>query len=213
MVAVWCVQRQFEFVKTNLELRQRMQLDAISSLAACIAQVAMFGYNVSKTTVNSRSDFACTSSRDGLARNWCVLKMWIQKQFSLPAKPRGFHLITREVLEQVSEIATWRVGLLHLFIQHTSASLTINENADPDVRTDMETVFNHIAPEKGLRLVHTIEGPDDMPAHVKSSLLGASISIPITNGQLALGTWQGIYLCEHRNHGGSRKLVATVTGE
>ena len=91
--------------------------------------------------------------------------------------------------------------------------LTINENADPDVRTDMETVFNHISPEKGLRLVHTIEGPDDMPAHVKSSLLGASISIPITNGQLALGTWQGIYLCEHRNHGGSRKLVATVTGE
>ncbi len=141
------------------------------------------------------------------------IEMWIQKQFSLPAKPRGFHLITREVLEQIPEIKQLRVGLLHLFILHTSASLTINENADPDVRTDMETVFNHLAPERGLPLVHTIEGPDDMPAHVKASLLGASTSVPITGGQLTLGTWQGIYLCEHRNHGGPRRLVATITGE
>ncbi len=141
------------------------------------------------------------------------IEMWIQKQFSLPAKPRGFHLITREVLERLPEIGQLRVGLLHLFIQHTSASLTINENADPDVRTDMETAFNHIAPEKGLPLVHTIEGPDDMPAHVKSALLGASTSIPIAAGELALGTWQGIYLCEHRNQGGPRRFVATITGE
>lgn len=122
-------------------------------------------------------------------------------------------MITAEVLDQLSEIESLRIGLVHLFIQHTSASLTINENADPDVRTDMETVFNHLAPEAGLSLVHTIEGADDMPAHVKSSLLGASTSIPITAGKLALGTWQGIYLCEHRNHGGPRRLVATVTGE
>ncbi len=139
--------------------------------------------------------------------------MWFQKQFSLAAKPRGFHLITREVVDRLPEIQQLRIGLLHLFIQHTSASLTINENADPDVRTDMETIFNHVAPEKGLALVHTIEGPDDMPAHAKSSMLGAATSIPITDGQLALGTWQGIYLCEHRNQGGSRKIVATIAGE
>lgn len=139
--------------------------------------------------------------------------MWIQKQFSLSERPRGFHLITHEVLERIPEIGQVRVGLVHVFIQHTSASLTINENADPDVRTDMETVFNHLVPEKGLPLVHTIEGLDDMPAHVKSSLLGASVSIPIALGKLALGTWQGIYLCEHRNHGGPRRVVATIAGE
>jgi secondary thiamine-phosphate synthase enzyme len=132
--------------------------------------------------------------------------MWIQRQFSLPAKRRGFHLVTREVLTELPELKQLRVGLLHLFIQHTSASLTINENADPDVRTDMETAFNHLAPERGLPFVHTIEGPDDMPAHVKASVLGASITIPISNGELALGTWQGIYLCEHRNQGGIRHM-------
>ncbi len=139
--------------------------------------------------------------------------MWIQREFSLTAKPRGFHLITREVLAQVPEISKLRVGLLHLFIKHTSASLTINENADPDVRIDMETYFNAIAPENGLPLVHTIEGPDDMPAHVKSSLLGCSVSIPISGGDLALGTWQGIYLCEHRNRASRRQLIATIHGE
>lgn len=139
--------------------------------------------------------------------------MWHQKQIQLAAKPRGFHLITHEVLDQLDELKQLRVGLLHLFIQHTSASLTINENADPDVRTDMETYFNTIVPEEGLALVHTIEGPDDMPAHVKSSLLGASVSLPIRDGQLALGTWQGIYLCEHRNRGGERRLLATLNGE
>jgi secondary thiamine-phosphate synthase enzyme len=139
--------------------------------------------------------------------------MWVQRNLTLSAKPRGFHLVTREVLAQLPEIAQLKVGLFHLFIQHTSASLTINENADPDVRVDMETYFNVIAPEKGLPLVHTIEGPDDMPAHVKSSLLGCSISVPISGGELAFGTWQGIYLCEHRNHGGRRNLVSTIHGE
>ena len=139
--------------------------------------------------------------------------MWVQKEFSLSAKARGFHLVTTEVLRNLPELEQLKVGVLHLFILHTSASLTINENADPDVRVDMETVFNHIAPEQGLPLVHTLEGADDMPAHVKSSLLGASVSIPIRNGSLALGTWQGIYLCEHRNHGGSRTLIATLHGE
>ena len=139
--------------------------------------------------------------------------MWFQTEFSLVARRRGFHLVTREVLAELPELADITVGLLHLFIQHTSASLTLNENADPDVRVDMETFFNSIAPEVGLPLVHTIEGPDDMPAHVKSSLLGASVSIPIRDGKLALGTWQGIYLCEHRNRGGSRRLVATIQGQ
>jgi secondary thiamine-phosphate synthase enzyme len=139
--------------------------------------------------------------------------MWVQKEFSLSAKPRGFHLVTTEVLRNLPELEQLKVGVLHLFILHTSASVTINENADPDVRVDMETVFNHIAPEKGLPLVHTLEGADDMPAHVKSSLLGASVSIPIRNGSLALGTWQGIYLCEHRNRGGSRRFIATLNGD
>ena len=137
--------------------------------------------------------------------------LWKQKQFSLKARPRGFHLVTREIVEQLAELREIQVGLLHVFILHTSASLTINENADPDVRTDMETVFNHVVPED-LDLVHTIEGPDDMPAHVKASMLGASVSIPIRDGELVLGTWQGIYLCEHRNQGGARSIVCTITG-
>lgn len=139
--------------------------------------------------------------------------MWIQRELTLPAKSRGFHLVTHEIIAELPELETLRVGLFHLFILHTSASLTINENADPDVRTDMETFFNHIAPERGLSLQHTLEGPDDMPAHVKSSLLGASISIPIRQGSLALGTWQGIYLCEHRNRGGRRRFIATLQGD
>ncbi len=139
--------------------------------------------------------------------------MWIQKAFRLAPKPRGFHLITNEILDEIPEIQRFSIGLLHLFIQHTSASLTLNENADPDVRVDLETCFNAIVPEAGLPLVHTLEGPDDMPAHVKSSLLGSSVNIPIRRGSLALGTWQGIYLCEHRNRGGSRQLVATMNGQ
>ena len=137
--------------------------------------------------------------------------VWHQTRFALKARPRGFHLVTREVVDQLPEVKRIRVGLLHLFILHTSASLTINENADPDVRTDMETVFNHVVPED-LPLVHTIEGPDDMPAHVKASMLGAGLTLPIGDGQLLLGTWQGIYLCEHRNQGGTRYIVATLHG-
>lgn len=138
---------------------------------------------------------------------------WIQKEFSLKARPRGFHLVTREVLEQLPELREIETGILHLFIQHTSASLTINENADPDVRGDMERHFNHAVPENAPYYVHTLEGSDDMPAHIKASLLGPSLSIPVGRGQMRLGTWQGIYLCEHRNHGGARRIVATLFGE
>jgi secondary thiamine-phosphate synthase enzyme len=131
-----------------------------------------------------------------------------QVEFSLPAFQRGYHLITRVVEEQLPELP--KVGVLHLFIKHTSAGLTINENADPSVRVDFESIFNKLVPENMPFLTHTMEGPDDMPAHIKASLVGSSVSIPISNGQLNLGTWQGIYLCEFRNYGGSRKLVATV---
>lgn len=139
--------------------------------------------------------------------------MWQQKIIHLSEKRRGFHLITDEIAHNLPEIHTLSVGLVHLFIQHTSASLTLNENADPTVRTDMESHFNHFVPERAAYYQHTYEGDDDMPAHIKASLLGASISIPVTNGRLNLGTWQGIYLGEHRNHGGSRRVIATISGE
>lgn len=137
---------------------------------------------------------------------------WVQRSLRVASKSRGFHLVTREVVEALPELAKFRVGLLHVFIQHTSASLSINENADPDVRQDLERSFNRIAPED-FPYRHTCEGPDDMPAHVKASLLGSSLSIPVADGRLALGTWQGIYLCEHRNHGGPRSLLLTLYGE
>ncbi len=139
--------------------------------------------------------------------------MWIQKEIHLKPKARGFHLITREVCQNLPEIGQMRVGVMHLFIQHTSASLTINENADPTVREDMEAHFNQIVPENAPYYKHTLEGADDMPAHIKTVTVGHSISVPVTDGQLALGTWQGIYLGEHRNHGGSRRLIATLWGE
>lgn len=134
-----------------------------------------------------------------------------QIQFSLRGRNRGFHLITEEVLRNLPSLP--KVGLLHLFIQHTSAALSINENADPDVRTDMESIFNRLVKEREPYYVHTFEGADDMPAHAKSSIVGAGLTIPITNGRLNLGTWQGIYLCEFRNYGGSRRVVATIIGE
>jgi secondary thiamine-phosphate synthase enzyme len=137
---------------------------------------------------------------------------WIQRQLTLPARPRGFHLITSQVVDGLPELARVRVGLLHVFIQHTSASLTINENADPDVRTDLESAFNALAPED-LPYVHTCEGPDDMPAHIKAAMLGSSVSVPVRDGRLVLGTWQGLFLCEHRNDGGPRRLVLTLYGE
>lgn len=128
-------------------------------------------------------------------------------EIRLQAYPRGFHIITREILENIDLPEN---GILHLFIKHTSAGLCINENADPDVLTDFESIINHIVPENLPFLRHTLEGPDDMPAHVKAAFVGSSVSIPIINSNLALGTWQGIYLCEFRNHGGSRKLIATI---
>lgn len=139
--------------------------------------------------------------------------MWLQKQFRLNAKSRGFHLITNEVLNAIPELEKIECGLLHLFIQHTSASLSINENADPTVRIDLETHFNHMVPEGATYYRHDYEGDDDMPAHIKNCILGSSVSIPITSGTLNLGTWQGIYLCEHRNKSTGRYLVATVQGE
>ncbi|BCX80565.1 hypothetical protein MIT9_P0138 [Methylomarinovum caldicuralii] len=139
--------------------------------------------------------------------------MWVQKRLVLSPRPRGFHLVTRELLEQLPEIRDFRVGLAHFFIQHTSASLTINENADPTVRADMEAHFRHFVPEDAPYYRHTLEGPDDMPAHIKASLLGSSVTVPIGGGRLLLGTWQGIYLGEHRNHGGRRTVIATLQGE
>ena len=139
--------------------------------------------------------------------------MWLQRDVSLRARPRGFHLVTDEVVRELPELGDLRVGLCHLFIRHTSASLTLNENASPDVRRDFETWFDDAVPEDFGRWTHTLEGPDDMPAHIKASLLGPSLSLPIAGGRLALGTWQGIYLCEHRDRGGPRSLIATLTGE
>jgi secondary thiamine-phosphate synthase enzyme len=139
------------------------------------------------------------------------MSCWLQTTISLRERPRGFHLVTDEITSQIPGLSTIKAGMMHVFIQHTSASLTINENADPDVRVDMEMAANRIVPET-LPYVHTIEGPDDMPAHVKASLMGSSVSIPIGNGRLLLGTWQGIYLCEHRNRGGRRNVVVTIWG-
>jgi secondary thiamine-phosphate synthase enzyme len=137
---------------------------------------------------------------------------WIQRTIQLPEMRRGFHLITPTVREALPELQEIEVGLLHVFIKHTSASLTINENADPDVPADLESSFNAIAPENFPHR-HTVEGPDDMPAHVKAALLGSSVSVPVHNGKLCLGTWQGIYLCEHRNRGGRRQIVLTLQGD
>jgi secondary thiamine-phosphate synthase enzyme len=139
--------------------------------------------------------------------------MWLQREIRLRERPRGFHLVTREVLEAIPELQRLEVGLLHVFIRHTSASLTLNENASPDVREDFEAHFNETVPEDAPYWTHTIEGPDDMPAHIKASLLGPSLSLPVSHGRLAVGTWQGIYLCEHRDHGGPRSLILTLSGE
>ena len=138
---------------------------------------------------------------------------WYQKEVLLSPKSRGFHLVTREITRQLPELEAFRVGLAHIFIQHTSASLSLNENADPTVRVDMESHFNEMVPENAPYYLHTYEGPDDMPAHIKAALLGSSLTIPISNGRLNLGTWQGIYLCEHRDHARGRRLVVTLHGE
>lgn len=137
---------------------------------------------------------------------------WTQKELTLRPRPRGFHIITHEVVQALPEIGTIDTGLLHIFILHTSASLAINENASPDVRGDLERHFNRTVPENAPDYRHTLEGPDDMPAHIKAVLLGSSLTIPVSRGRLRLGTWQGIYLCEHRNQGGARRLVLTLHG-
>lgn len=139
--------------------------------------------------------------------------MWAQREISLDPRPRGFHLVTREILGALPELEEVTVGLLHLLIQHTSASLVLNENASPDVRRDFEAYFNAVVPEDAPFWTHTLEGPDDMPAHIKASLLGPSLTLPVSRGRLVLGTWQGIYLCEHRDRGGARSVVATIFGE
>ncbi|HWP00811.1 MAG TPA: secondary thiamine-phosphate synthase enzyme YjbQ [Methylococcus sp.] len=139
--------------------------------------------------------------------------MWLQKTIVLKARPRGFHLITEELLSHLPELARFRQGIAHFFIQHTSASLTINENYDPDVRRDLESHFLHTVPERAPYYRHVLEGDDDMPAHIKASLVGSGVSIPVGRGRLLLGTWQGIYLGEHRVRGGSRSIVVTIYGE
>lgn len=138
--------------------------------------------------------------------------IWVQKLVVLARRPRGCHLITREIEEALPQIADMSVGLLNLFIQHTSASLTVNENADPDVRGDLERHLSVMVPENAPHFQHTLEGPDDMPAHIKTVLIGPSLTIPVQRGRMALGTWQGIYLCEHRDYGGDRKVVLTLQG-
>jgi secondary thiamine-phosphate synthase enzyme len=139
--------------------------------------------------------------------------MWLQRTITLAPRPRGFHLVTRELLDALPELDQLQTGMLHLLIQHTSASLALNENASPDVRRDFETWFDQAVPERAAYWTHTLEGDDDMPAHIKAALLGPSLLLPISGGRPALGTWQGVYLCEHRNHGGSRRVVATAWGE
>ncbi|MGS0724716.1 secondary thiamine-phosphate synthase enzyme YjbQ [Shewanella sp. 0m-11] len=139
--------------------------------------------------------------------------MWLQKQINLQARPRGFHLITQELERSISELSHIKIGVIHILLQHTSASLTLNENADPSVRLDFESYINRLAPENAPYYTHTYEGDDDMPAHLKVSLLGVSVTIPVTNGRFNLGTWQGVYLGEHRDNGGSRRILITLNGE
>ena len=139
--------------------------------------------------------------------------MWLQKKISLTAKARGFHLVTDEIEQAIPSLSRIKIGMAHLLLQHTSASLTLNENADPSVRADFEAYINRLAPERAPYYTHTYEGDDDMPAHLKSSLLGVSLAIPITNGRFNLGTWQGIYLGEHRDYGGKRNVIVTINGE
>jgi len=139
--------------------------------------------------------------------------VWLQKEIQLKARQRGFHLITEELLHALPELRNFKIGMMNVFLMHTSASLTLNENADPTVRQDFESYFNRVVPEDEAYYRHQDEGSDDLPAHIKSSLLGNSLNIPVTDGRPKLGTWQGIYLCEHRNHGGSRRIIVTVQGE
>jgi secondary thiamine-phosphate synthase enzyme len=139
--------------------------------------------------------------------------MWSQREVTLRPRSRGFHLVTDEIESALPELSAVQVGIAHLFIRHTSASLTLNENASPDVRRDFESYFNAVVPEDAPYWTHTLEGPDDMPAHIKASVLGPALTLPVNRGRFALGTWQGVYLCEHRDHGGPRSVVVTLFGE
>ena len=151
--------------------------------------------------------------RPGAGREDFVFMIWLREDIELRPRPRGFHLITKEVVSSLPGLDGIGVGILHLLIRHTSASLALSENASPEVRDDLETWFNQAVPERAGYWTHTLEGSDDMPAHVKAALLGPTLTLPIGEGRLALGTWQGIYLCEHRDHGGARSLLATAWGE
>jgi secondary thiamine-phosphate synthase enzyme len=148
-----------------------------------------------------------------LSRRATIRIVWIQKQVSLRARPRGFHIVTSEITDAVPELADLAVGIATVFMQHTSASLALNENASPDVRRDFATWFDDAVPDGWPEFAHTLEGPDDMPAHIKAALTPVSLSVPVMAGRLALGTWQGIYLCEHRDHGGPRSVIVTAFGE
>jgi secondary thiamine-phosphate synthase enzyme len=139
--------------------------------------------------------------------------VWVQHELTLEPRPRGFHLVTREIEQAVPELGDIAVGIATIFIKHTSASLTLNENASPDVRRDFESWANETVPESAAYWSHVLEGSDDMPAHVKASLFGPTVTVPVRDGRFALGTWQGVYLCEHRDHGGARKLIVTAFGE
>jgi secondary thiamine-phosphate synthase enzyme len=153
---------------------------------------------------------ACSVARAGPAES---IGVWVQRQIDLRARPRGFHLVTSEIVDSVPELGSMSVGIATVFMQHTSASLTLNENASPDVRRDFAAWFDRAVPDGADYFAHTLEGADDMPAHIKASLTGSSLVVPVARGRLALGTWQGIYLCEHRNNGGSRSVVVTAFGE
>ncbi len=168
---------------------------------------------VNQAIVDKRAASVTISGEQAPFNSAKGLPMWYQTELTLRPRRRGFHLITRDVEQVLEPLSQMHIGLLHIFIQHTSASLTINENADPTVRNDFEQVFNRLVPENAPYYEHTLEGSDDLPAHIKASLLGPALTIPIRDGQLALGTWQGIYLCEHRDHGGSRRLVLTLQGQ
>lgn len=171
------------------------------------------GHGAVRRQIQRPGRAASERAADGRRASSNVREVWLQRQVRLPPKERGFHLVTREVEQAVPEIARLRVGVAHVFVRHTSASLTLNENASADVRRDFESWFSDAVPEEAGLWTHTVEGPDDMPAHVKASLLGASLTLPVRDGRLELGTWQGIYLGEHRDRGGPRSLLLTLWGE
>ena len=197
-------------VKIKHQRIQALQIDGQKRILAS-------NTNQNKKVIDSASFSACDAILTSLTVEKTITRvyviMWIQKQISLTRKNRGFHLITDEIYQVLPELQHLSIGLAHLLLQHTSAGLTLNENADPSVREDFERYFNQLAPENEPYYTHTYEGPDDMPAHLKSSLLGAELTIPITDGEFNLGTWQGIYLCEARDRASERTVIVTIQGQ